>query len=200
MSVTKTNLKEAIINRRSIRKVKKNAAITKEKIEELLKISVHAPSSFNMQSGRLVVLMDNEHEKFWDIVKETLRARVPAENFAATEERLQGFKDGVGTILFFENQATIKQMQENAPSYKEQFPFWSHQGNAMLQYATWMSLTTEEIGASIQHYNPIIDEEVKQTWNIPAEWSLVAQMPFGEPNEQPGEKTSLPFEDVVKFY
>lgn len=200
MSVTTTNLKEAIINRRSIRKVKKNAAITKEKIEELLKISVHAPSSFNMQSGRLVVLMDNEHEKFWDIVKETLRARVPAENFAATEERLHGFKDGVGTILFFESQATIEQMQENAPSYKEQFPFWSHQGNAMLQYATWMSLTSEGIGASIQHYNPIIDEEVKETWNIPAEWSLVAQMPFGEPNEQPGEKTSLPFEDVVKFY
>ncbi|MEY9971749.1 putative oxidoreductase (fatty acid repression mutant protein) [Lysinibacillus sp. RC46] len=200
MSVTTTNLKDAIINRRSIRKVKKNAAITKEKIEELLKVSVHAPSSFNMQSGRVVVLMDNEHEKFWDIVKETLRARVPAENFAATEERLQGFTDGVGTILFFENQATIKQMQENAPSYKEQFPFWSHQGNAMLQYATWMSLTTEGIGASIQHYNPIIDEEVKETWNIPAEWSLVAQMPFGEPNEQPGDKTSLPFEDVVKFY
>ncbi len=200
MSVTTTNLKEAIINRRSIRKVKKNTAITKEKIEELLKISVHAPSSFNMQSGRVVVLMDIEHEKFWDIVKETLRARVPAENFAATEERLQGFKDGVGTILFFEDQATIKQMQENAPSYKEQFPFWSHQGNAMLQYATWMSLTTEGIGASLQHYNPIIDEEVKQTWNIPAEWSLIAQMPFGEPNEQPGEKTSLPFEDVVKFY
>ncbi len=28
----------------------------------------------------MVVLMDGEHEKkFWDIVKETLRARVPAE-------------------------------------------------------------------------------------------------------------------------
>jgi len=29
---------------------------------------------------------------------------------------------------------------------------------------------------------------------------LIAQMPFGEPNEQPGEKTFLPFEDIVKFY
>ena len=139
MSVATTNLKDAIINRRSIRKVKKNAAITQKKIEELLKISLHVPSSFNMQSGRVVVLMENEHEKFWDIVKETLHARVPEESFVATVERLQGFKDGVGTILFFENQATIKQMQENAPSYKEQFPFWSHQGNAILQYATWMS-------------------------------------------------------------
>ncbi|CAG9612468.1 hypothetical protein BACCIP111899_01645 [Bacillus rhizoplanae] len=200
MSVTTTNLKDAIMNRRSIRKVKKNENITRERISEVLKTALYAPSSFNMQGGRVVVLMDAEHEKFWDIVKETLRARVPAENFDATVERLKGFREGVGTVLFFENQETVKTMQENAPSYKDQFPYWSHQGNAMLQYATWMALSAEGIGASLQHYNPIVDEEVKQTWDIPAEWSLVAQMPFGEPNEQPGERTFLPYEDVVKFY
>lgn len=200
MSVTTTNLKEAIINRRSIRKVKKNENITKEKINEVLKTALHAPTSFNMQSGRVIVLMDAEHERFWDIVKETLRSRVPEENFAATIERLQGFHDGVGTVLFFENQETVRKMQENAPLYKDQFPYWSHQGSAMLQYAAWLAFSAEGIGASLQHYNPIVDEEVKQTWNIPSEWSLVAQMPFGEPNEQPGERTFLPFEDVVKFY
>ncbi|PFK42038.1 nitroreductase [Bacillus cereus] len=200
MSVTTTNLKEAIVNRRSIRKVTKNATITKERIHEVLKTALHAPTSFNMQSGRMVVLMDAEHEKFWDIVKETLRVRVPAENFEATVERLKGFRDGVGTVLFFENQATVQQMQENAPLYKEQFPFWSHQGNAMLQHTVWMLLSAEGIGASLQHYNPIVDAQVKETWNIPAEWSLVGQMPFGEPNEQPGERTFLPTEDVVKFY
>lgn len=36
MSATTTNLKEAIVNRRSIRKVTKNDAITKERIEEVL--------------------------------------------------------------------------------------------------------------------------------------------------------------------
>lgn len=197
---TAATLKDAIINRRSIRKVTKNAAITSDRIAEILKTSLHAPSSFNMQSGRMVVLMDGEHEKLWDIVKETLRSRVPAENFEATAQRLQGFRDGAGTILFFEDQATIQRMQENAPSYKEQFPFWSHQGSAMLQYAVWMSLEADGIGASLQHYNPIIDEEVKRTWGIAQEWSLIAQMPFGEPNEQPGERSFLPFEDVVKFH
>ncbi|MBT2601852.1 nitroreductase family protein [Peribacillus frigoritolerans] len=200
MSASTTNVKEAIINRRSIRKVKKNDNISKERINELLKIALHAPTSFNMQSGRVVVVMDDQHERFWDIVKETLRSRVPEESFAATVERLQGFRDGVGTILFFENQETIEQMQEKAPSYKEQFPYWSHQGSAMLQYAIWMTLTAEGIGASLQHYNPIIDEEVMKTWDLPGKWSLIAQMPFGEPNEQPGEKTFLPFEDIVKFY
>lgn len=129
MSATTTNLKEAIVNRRSIRKVTKNDAITKERIEEVLKTALHAPTSFNMQSSRMVVLMDGEHEKFWDIVKETLRSRVPAENFEATVERLKGFHTGVGTVLFFEDQATVEKMQENAPLYKDQFPFWSHQGN-----------------------------------------------------------------------
>lgn len=37
MSATTTNLKEAIVNRRSIRKVAKNDAITKDRIEEVLK-------------------------------------------------------------------------------------------------------------------------------------------------------------------
>jgi hypothetical protein len=199
-TTTTTTLKNAIINRRSIRKVTKNAAITSERITEIIKTALHAPTSFNMQSGRLIVLMDGEHEKFWDIVKETLRARVPAENFDATVQRLQGFRDGVGTILYFENQATIQSMQVNAPSYKEQFPFWSQQGSAMLQYAVWMSLEADGIGASLQHYNPIIDEEVKRIWDIPQEWSLIAQMPFGEPNEQPGERTFLPFDEIVKFH
>lgn len=75
-----------------------------------------------MQSGRMVVLMDGEHEKFWDIVKETLRARVPAENFEATVERLKGFHAGVGTVLFFEDRATVEKMQENAPLYKRSVP------------------------------------------------------------------------------
>ncbi|SNT39813.1 Nitroreductase family protein [Bacillus sp. OK838] len=46
MSATTTNLKEAIINRRSIRKVKKNENITKERINEVLKTALHAPTSF----------------------------------------------------------------------------------------------------------------------------------------------------------
>ncbi len=70
----------------------------------------------------------------------------------------------------------------------------------MLQHTVWMLLSAEGIGASLQHYNPIVDAEVKETWNIPAEWSLVGQMPFGESNEQPAERTFLPTEDVVKFY
>lgn len=34
-------------------------------------------------------------------------------------------------------------------------------------------------GANLQHYNPIIDDEVKQAFSLPDSWRLIAQMPFG---------------------
>jgi predicted oxidoreductase (fatty acid repression mutant protein) len=49
------------------------------------------------------------------------------------------------------------------------------------------------MGASLQHYNPIIDDEVRATWNLPEHWKMIAQMPFGIPLAEPGEKQ---YEDV----
>ena len=37
-------------------------------------------------------------------------------------------------------------------------------------------------------YNPLIDEEVRRTWNLPEHWHLIAEMPFGLPIGKPGEK------------
>ena len=51
------------------------------------------------------------------------------------------------------------------------------------------------LGASLQHYNPLIDDEVRRTWNLPGDWMLIAQMPFGTPTGEPGEKE---FEDLSK--
>ena len=34
------------------------------------------------------------------------------------------------------------------------------------------------LGASLQHYNPLIDDEVKENWNPPSKWKLIAQMPL----------------------
>ena len=63
----------------------------------------------------------------------------------------------------------------------------------MLQLNLWQALRDEEIGASIQHYNPVIDEWVKEVYDLPEYWELVAQMPFGKIGEEPearGKKAS----------
>ena len=42
---------------------------------------VSVTSAFNCQSARVVVLFEQAHKNFWDIVMRTLRERVPAEKF-----------------------------------------------------------------------------------------------------------------------
>ncbi|WP_230130623.1 hypothetical protein [Bacillus sp. CECT 9360] len=52
----------------------------------------------------------------------------------------------------------------------------------------------------MQHYNPLIDDSVRSEWNVPNSWKLIAQMPFGKPTVEPGDKECSSLEDRVKFY
>ncbi len=40
----------------------------------------------------------------------------------------------------------------------------------------------------LQHYNPIVDEEVHAEWNVPASWKLRAQLVFGSVEGEAKEK------------
>lgn len=70
----------------------------------------------------------------------------------------------------------------------------------MLQINIWNALSGEGLGASLQHYNPLIDDKVREQWSIPHNWKLRGQMPFGKPISGPQDKDFLPLEDRVKFY
>ena len=90
--------------------------------------------------------------------------------------------------------------QEAFPSYQENFPGWSLQTSAMHQLAIWVMLEDVGFGASLQHYNPLIDEEVRRAWNLPEHWHLIAEMPFGLPIGKPGEKEFQPLEERVRIF
>ncbi|WRS28048.1 nitroreductase family protein [Oscillospiraceae bacterium MB08-C2-2] len=201
MSYQETSLQQAIADRRSIRILSTDSSVTKERLEKIIQNSLCTPSAFSMQSSRLVVLMDKEHKHFWKLVEEALAPLLKdAESLAATKERLAGFAAGNGTILFFENKETVEAMQKNFPSYSDNFTVWSEHGNAMLQYALWLSLSADGIAASLQHYNPLVDSAVQSTWGVDSKWKLIAQMPFGKAAETPGERAFLPFDTVVSFH
>ena len=161
----------------------------------------NVPSAFNSQSTRIVLLLGDEHKKLWDIVKSTLKQRIPSDAFAKTEAKIDGcFAAGHGTVLYFEDTAVVKKLQEAFPSYAENFPTWSQHTSAMHQFAIWTMLEDAGLGASLQHYNPLIDEEVRRTWNLPGSWMLIAEMPFGTPTAEPGEKEFGELSERIKIF
>lgn len=93
--------------------------------------------------------------------------------------------------------AIVRSLQESFPTYKDNFPIWAEQTDAMHQLAVWTMLEDAGMGASLQHYNPLIDDEVRKAWNLPGDWKLVAQMPFGVPVAQPGSKEVMSLDERV---
>lgn len=88
----------------------------------------------------MVVLFKKNHQRLWEIVKETLQRIVPADKFAATEEKIASFAKGYATVLFFEDQDVVANLQRNFPLYADNFPLWSLQSSGMLQYMVWAAL------------------------------------------------------------
>lgn len=162
-----------------------NLPISEVETTRLIQEAVRlAPSSFNSQSSRAVILYGNASRQFWSIVKESLRKIVPADAFPASAARIDGFAAGAGTVLFYEDQNVVKSLQEKFALYADNFPIWSEQSSGMAQLAVWTVLANSGIGASLQHYNPLVDDETADRWGLPASWKLRAQMPFGS-NEKP---------------
>ncbi|MBV6594174.1 nitroreductase family protein, partial [Acinetobacter baumannii] len=175
-----TSFIELIKNRRSIYAIGNNLSQSNDEIEKLIQEAIrHSPSAFNSQSSRAVILFGQSHHKFWNTVLEVLKTIIPAEAVSGTEQKIQSFAAGAGTVLFYEDQSVIKSLQEQFELYADNFPIWSEHSTAIAQFAVWNVLAEQNIGASLQHYNPIIDEKINTSFNIPAEWKLRAQLVFG---------------------
>ena len=198
----KRDFKEAVKNRRTYYSINDKSPISDEAIKEIIDHAVlNVPSSFNSQSSRIVLLLNENHKKLWNIVKDVLKKIVLADAFPATEAKIDNaFAAGHGTILYYEDESVIEGLQNAFPSYKDNFPVWSHHTSAMHQFAIWTMLEDAGLGASLQHYNPIIDEEVAKTFNINPKWKLIAQMPFGTPTSEPGDKEFQPLDKRVLVF
>lgn len=192
---------QLVENRRSYYGIDKKSPISDQEIREIIEHAVkYAPTAFNSQSSRVVLLLGENHDMLWEITRETLRKIVPADSFASTDAKIDGFKKGYGTILFFEDEEVVEGLQNQFPLYKDNFPVWSMQSSGMLQFIIWTALEGAGLGASLQHYNPLIDNDVKAKWNLPESWKLIAQMPFGEPVAKPADKEFAPIDSRVKVF
>lgn len=180
---------EALEKRRSIRKLTDKINITESELIDLLKFNLkHSPSSYNSQSPRLILLLGKKHHEFWNLVLDQIKKIVSEEQFKNSAKKFAGFINGYGTILFFDDSEITEDLKKKYPLYKDSTEVYSEHNNAILQTNIWTSLAEKEIGASLQHYNALVQNELVEKFNVPKNYRLIAQMPFGGINEEVKEK------------
>ena len=105
-----------------------------------------------------------------------------------------------GTVLFYDDTDVTKQLQKIFPTYAANFPGFARDAAGMLQLAVWTALAEKGLGASLQHYNPLIDEAVAAEFGLPSSWVLQAQMPFGTVAQAAVPVDKQPVDSRVKVF
>lgn len=180
---------ESLQKRRSYYQITKELPVNEDeivaRIEQLTEL---VPDAFNMKSSRVVVALGEKQELLWNTIFEVFGGKVP-------REKIDSFRAGAGTVLFFYDEDVVKEKQAQFPRYAENFPGWALQASGMLQLSIWSGLRELGVGASLQHYNPVIDEAMRALFALPESFHLVAEMPFGGISAEPEDKEP---EDISK--
>ncbi|HHX37788.1 MAG TPA: nitroreductase family protein [Clostridiaceae bacterium] len=184
---------DALAKRRSYYNINRELPVEIDQVFDLVdKITELVPDAFNMKSSRVVVVTGEHQDKLWDTIYDVFEGKV-------SREKIDGFKTGNGTILYFYDADVVANLQEQFPNYAHNFPLWANQAVGMLQISIWSALRELNIGASLQHYNPVIDDAVKKMFDLPASWTLNAQMPFGGIESEPEPKESENIRERVRI-
>lgn len=199
---TSTSFLQAVQNRRTIYHLSNKKILSDDALLKLVRQAVReAPSSFNVQSSRVVILLGDQHKNYWlKIVPDALRAVSGEAAVQASMEKLKGFAAGSGTVLFFEDENLIKGQQEAFLAYAVNFPVWAKHASGMAQVYTWALLEAEGYGASLQHYGNITGETLKRFYQLPESYDIQCEMVFGYPETPAGEKEYMPDEERVVMF
>lgn len=183
------NTLDALKLRRSYYNLDDKVEVSDEKIVETIeKVTELVPDAFNMKSQRLVIAQKDMHKKLWDGVYESFGGEV-------SRDKIDTFKNAAGTVLFFYDNKLIEKMKNDYELYKDNFTPWALQANGMLQISIWSALEELGLGVNLQHYNPIIDDMVKEMFDVDKDYVLLGQMVYGNITGPADEKEK---EDIKK--
>ncbi|EDO19125.1 hypothetical protein Kpol_2000p93 [Vanderwaltozyma polyspora DSM 70294] len=183
----------AVSTRRTIYSLKPQlpAGVSIQDVQSTIQTVVKdTPTSFNSQSVRAVILTGESHKKAWDHVVKSLPE-------GDAQMRPKSIRDeAYGSVIFFSDGPTVAKLQEGFPAYSALFPQWADHSNGAAQIHSWTALELQGLGCHLQHYNPFVQAALPS--DIPADWTVQAQLVFGAPAGAAGEKTFI--ENPVKTY
>ncbi len=190
---------DVIEKRRSNYDLGNNLEISKKDLINLLrKIIYYAPSPFNVQSSKIVLLNKKSHHLLWTtVVEEFLKKNNNGNLLDSDKARIKREDKAYGTILFYKDERVIKEFKEKLDAYEQKsLDSWCIEESAMLQMNIWNELRLRNIGAHIVHFDDI-DEEVSVAFDIDKNYKLVAMMVFGNIIQEAAVK---PKKDIDKRF
>ncbi|GAB7353363.1 hypothetical protein MBLNU459_g3845t1 [Dothideomycetes sp. NU459] len=125
---------EATKARRSLYALSKESPISNDRIISIVEHALRwAPTPFNARSCRCVILFGSEHDRLWDLGTAGIQQRMPMA-VDILGPKVQGFKAGYGTVLFFEDVNSVRELSPRFAKLSEDNPEWYEQSSGMHQY------------------------------------------------------------------
>lgn len=177
MSILKT-----MEQRRTYYSITKEIPVSEEQVlETIRRVTELTPDAFDMRSSRAIVALGEKNRVLWETI-------IDAFDNTIAPYKTECFRNSYGTILYFYDNAIVKELQEKHPIFSAHFPGWAMQASAMLQINMWNALEELGLGVSLHHYNPIINDKMRELFQLPEDYLLIAQMPFGGIKGEPRVK------------
>lgn len=194
-----SEFKDVVKRRRSIYALGQNTDYSIEEITGTIRrAQQHVPSAFNSQTSRLVVITGEANNKFWDLIYDVQKDVLDQATWDFMSPIMTGAKEGIGTVLFFEDRDAVSQM----PTQGQRTEAYKQNNSANSQYAIWLALSYMNLGGSLQHFNvgyeQGFDKAVRELFDLPESYELIAQMPFGSVEQEAGEKEHIDTEVQVQ--
>jgi hypothetical protein len=183
----------------------KESPIPDSRIYDIVGFAIkHAPSSFNVQSARAVILTKAEHDKLWGMADQTAKSTKSEKEYGMLSGMVKGFAGAYGTVLWFEDTDALDDLAAKNPMFGHLVPQWGDHSSGMHQFIVWTALELEGLGCNLQHFNfmPEFSKAVSKQWSLPKSWQLKSQLVFGKPENglaRKKERTYAPVEERLKL-
>jgi nitroreductase len=195
---------EAIGKRRSIRKFKPDP-IPEEKIRLLLESARLAPSGTNTQPWRFIVVKDDNTKKKLQKAAHNQRHVRRAPVVIACCADLSAFKEfserideliNSGALPERTRDVFIPYLKKEMDTVKEQDLITAAAANVFIA-VEHMVLQAVELGLGTCWVRWYDDNKVKEILDIPDFVEVIALMPVGVPDEDPGQRPRLSIDQIV---
>lgn len=106
-------------SRRSMYNLSATTTISDSRIRDIVETAVkHAPSSYNVQSARAVIMLKEQHLRLWQVVAQHMTVALASLDAAVQKrvsERIEGYRGSYGTVLWFEDEVALEKLKEKNP-------------------------------------------------------------------------------------